>query len=193
MTTSALDVSPADSPFANTLRSRRTINDFRPDAPPREVLLQCLELARWAPNHKLTEPWRFHLLGPQTVQAIVEWNAELTQAAKGPDAAAIKRQRWSQIPGWLAVSCRTSSDALRNEENYAAVCCAIQNLMLALWAERIGTKWSTGAITREERLARRLGIDSEQERIVGLLWYGYPASIPEMKRRPVSEVTIVHP
>ena len=58
--------------------------------------------------------------------------------------------------------------------------------MLALWSKGIGTKWSTGDVTREPGFFELLGIDSKQERIVGLIWYGYPAVIPQQTRQPVS-------
>lgn len=188
-----LDFSPSETDVAGLIRSRRTINDFRPEAPPREAILQAIELARWAPNHKLTEPWRFHLLGPHTVNAVLELNGRIVTEEKGAEAARKKLAKWSQVPGWMAVSYQTSSDPLRDQENYAAVCCAVQNLTVFLWSQGIGVKWSTGEITRHIDLYELLRIDSGAERIVGLLWYGYPASVPDMHRRPVSEITIVHP
>lgn len=184
---------PSTSPVAHLLRGRRTINDFRPDLPSQETLLQAIELARWAPNHKLTEPWLFHLIGPQTKQAIVELNAKLTLEAKGEAAAEKKRQRWSQVPGWLAVSCAQSEDPLRAQEDYAACCCAVQNLSLFLWSEGIGTKWSTGGVTRHPEFYRLLEVDPQQRSIVGLIWYGYPVHIPEMRRRDVSDIAVQLP
>jgi len=187
------DVSPATSPIACCLRDRRTVQSFLPTPPPPELIWQAIELARWAPNHKLTEPWRFHVLGPETARAIVELNAMQTSASKGPDAAELKRRKWSQIPGWLVVTLRKHSDPFRHEENYAAVCCAIQNLMLFLWSEGVGTKWATGEVTRSAEFAQLLGIHSDQEQVVGLIWYGSAAQVPAATRTPVSEISQVHP
>ena len=75
-------------------------------------------------------------------------------------------------------------------ENYAAVCCAVQNLTLYLWQRGIGVKWTSGAITREPRLYQELGIDQQSERIVGYFWYGRPKLVAEQKRRSVDEITI---
>lgn len=183
---------PADGSLAELIRGRRTVEKFQPDVPPPELVLQSIELARWAPNHKHTEPWRFHLLGPDAQQAVVELNAELVAAGKGPQAAEKKRQRWSAVPGWLAVTCAVDEDPLRAEEDYAACCCAVQNLMLFLWSEGVGTKWSTGAITRHPGFHRLLGID-DSRRVVGLIWYGYPASLPQQRRKPTEEITTILP
>lgn len=188
-----LEFSPADDEFSRVLRTRRTIGDFRSDCPPEELLLQAIEIARWAPNHKMTEPWRFHRLGPVTAGQIIELNTALITAEKGAEAARKKAERWAQVPGWVLVTCQTAADSVRNEENYAAVCCAIQNLMLFLWSRGVATKWATSAVLQEPAVAQLLQLEPSRERIVGLIWYGYPAVQTETRRRPVSEITITHP
>ena len=47
------------------IRTRRTHKAFGPEPLPREELEELLELARWAPNHHLTAPWRFRVVGPE--------------------------------------------------------------------------------------------------------------------------------
>ncbi|WP_437226241.1 nitroreductase family protein [Planctomicrobium sp. SH661] len=188
-----LEASPAEDPFARTLRTRRTINDFRVELPPEDLILQAIELARWAPNHKMTEPWRFYLLGEQTASQLIQINTALLTSQKGADAARKKADKWSRIPGWMVVTCQSSPDPVRDQENYAAVCCAIENLMLFLWSREIGTKWSTNIFLQHPDVAQLLKIDPAVERIVGLVWYGYPATIPEARRKPISEITTSYP
>lgn len=178
---------------ANVIRSRRSINRFQPQTPPREIIRRALELARWAPNHYLTEPWHFYLLGPRTQQAVIELNAELTSAARGAEAGEAKRRKWAAIPGWLAVTCDRSVDARRAREDYAACACAIHNLALYLWSEGIGVKWTTGAVTREPRFYDLLWVDPEIEIVVGLLWYGYPDEAPQSRRRPLEHSLVELP
>ncbi|WP_440996242.1 nitroreductase family protein [Arhodomonas sp. SL1] len=168
---------------AELIRSRRTINRFRPEPPPREAVLRALELARWAPNHHLTEPWHFYLIGERTREAIIELNAELVAANKGEEAARDKRESWSAKPGWLAVSCDHSTDELQAWEDYAACACAIHNLALYLWSEGIGVKWTTGPVIRDPRFYDLLWVDPDIETVIGLLWYGYPDETPETHRR----------
>lgn len=176
--------------IADVIRNRRSIDSYRPDLPPREDILTAIDSARWAPNHRLTEPWHFYLCGPETRRAIIDLNAELTRAKSGDAAAEKKRARWSQMPGYLVVTCDLNADPLLEREDYAATCCAIQNLMLRLWSMGIGTKWTTGAVTRDSRFYDLIWVDPMQEVVAGLLWYGYPADIPDSTRRPAETVTV---
>jgi nitroreductase len=181
---------PPPAAVAALLGARRTIHDFRPDAPPLETIRRAIDLARWAPNHRLTEPWRFYLLGPETAARVADLNAELVAAKEGPVAAEDKRRRWRAVPGWVAVTSARGDDALREREDYAACCCAIQNLMLYLWSEEIGVKWTTGQVTREPRFYDLIWADPVRETVVGLLWYGYPAEVPRTARRPLASCLV---
>lgn len=176
--------------ITRVIRGRRTIGSFRPDAPPLEIVESVVDAARWAPNHKKTEPWRVYLVGANAAAAIVELNSKLIEAKKGAAEADSKRKVWSAVPGWLAVTSRRSSDSFLEEEDYAACCCFIQNLMLGFWSHQIGTKWSTGDVTREPEFYRLLSINPDAERVIGLIWYGYPAVIPEQTRKPLDSFTI---
>lgn len=176
------------NPIDEVIRGRRTINKFQEQIPPTELIVNAIDAACWAPNHKLTEPWRYYFLGSESIQQVVELNCDLVAASKGEEVAAKKREKWSSIPGWLVITSQVSGNALRDKENYAAVCCALQNLALLLWDRGVGIKWTTGDVTRDERIYEILKIDRATEEIVGMIWYGYPAEVPVMKRRPVEEV-----
>ncbi len=160
--------------FAAVLRGRRSIDLFAPDAVDTAELLAAIEVARWAPNHRLTEPWRFYLLGSATMRAVVDLAVELEVAKKGERAGPVRRARLEAVPGMFVLTSTRSDDALLDRENYAACCCAAQNLMLYLWSQGIGVKWTTGGITRQQRLYELLGVNSTKESIVGLFWYGVP-------------------
>ena len=174
--------------FASVLRGRRSIDLFAPDAVGTDKLLAAIEVARWAPNHRLTEPWRFYLLGAATLRAVVDLAVELEVAKKGERAGPVRRARLESVPGMFVLTSARSDDALLDRENYAACCCAAQNLMLYLWRQGIGVKWTTGAITRDQRFHGLLGVDSAKESIVGLFWYGVPKVVPAQKRRAVEEI-----
>lgn len=182
----------ADEPevrlVADLIRSRRTINLFEPDPVDDAVLHDAFELARWAPNHRLTEPWHFYLMGNETIAAATECWARFEAEAKGQAAGEARRKRLGAIPGHFVLTSARDEDTLIEQENYAACCCAAQNLMLYLWHRGVGTKWTTGAITREQRLYDVLGIDAERESIVGYFWYGRPRVVAGQKRRDVDEI-----
>jgi len=181
-------LAPDGDPLIRLLRARRTIHDFESAEVPRARVTEAIEAACWAPNHHRTEPWRFYLLSRALGARVADLNAELVRATKGDEAAEAKRRRWREMPGWLVLTCARSEDPAREREDYAACCCAAQNLALALWAHGIGTKWGTGKVTRDPRFLALLGADPAQEFVVGLFWYGFPASVPRQVRRPVTDV-----
>lgn len=177
-----------DSPItpeqaAEFIRGRRTVDQFTGDCPDESVVRTAIEVARWAPNHHLTQPWRFYVLGPETRAAIIDLNTRLVAARKGDEVAAAKRQRWQGIPGWLAVTCMHNADEIEAREDYAACACAIQNLTLYLHSAGIAAKWISGEATRHADLMPILKLDPAEQYCVGILWYGYP------KRRPRSQRT----
>lgn len=177
--------------FAEAIRSRRSIDLFEQEPPGTARLIEAIELARWAPNHRLTEPWRFYLLGPRSAEAIVDLAVEMETQAKGERAGEARRRRWGAIPGFFAVACARSDDPLKQQEDYAACCCAVQNLMLYMWQCGLGVKWTTGAVTREPRFLEIVGVDPAAETLVGLFWYGMPRVVPSQKRRDVEQIVVV--
>ena len=175
--------------FAEVLRGRRTIEQFLQTKVPDALVREAIEVATWAPNHYVTEPWRFILPGAATVANIVALCGEMVAAAKGPELAAHKMQSWREKPGWLVVTCRRSEDALREREDYAACAAAVQNFMLYLWKAGVGSKWTTGDITRDPRFLRIIGVDPAAAFVVGMLWFGYPKITPSQSRRDPGEVS----
>jgi nitroreductase len=167
------------------IRSRRTIHEFQPGRlPPESVIIDAIDHAVWAPNHHLTQPWRFRLLGRETSERICRLNAELARERKGDRAAEIKLRRWREIPGWVLLTCVQDGDEVRRREDFAACCCAAQLFMLRLWEQGVGVKWTTGDVTRHPEFFRTVELDPRAESVVGLFWYGYPAEVPAGTRRP---------
>ena len=95
------------------------------------------------------------------------------------------------MPGWLLVTCKRSDDDLLEQEDYASVCCAIQNLTLYLAEAGVACKWTTGPVTRDPRFFELMGLDPEAEFVVGLIWYGYPKILPTQTRKAVDEILTV--
>ena len=96
------------------ITGRRTIYDFKPGpVPPADLLRKAIAAARWAPNHRLTEPWHFYLLGPETIRAVIQLNTDIGIKKHGEKEALEKQQRWSAIPGWLVLTCDRSDDPVR--------------------------------------------------------------------------------
>jgi len=189
--------------FDTMLQTRRTINKFLPDLPNNweQTLQQAIQSAIHAPNHKRTEPWRFHLLGPVTIRQVCELNASIVAEKKGEKAGQRKLERWLQMPGWVVVTCQTadSSGSMKKpssveREDYAACCCAVQNLCLSLHNAGMGTKWTTGPVNFDSRFEKIVGL-AEGEYVVGTIWFGTPekatADAPA-KKRSMEDVFIKH-
>jgi nitroreductase len=192
-TVSELATNPLFNAVAGTIRQRRTIKQFLPRPVPRPLLQELLELAIFAPNHRLTEPWRFYVLdGPArdqlgaiaaqiTVEKIIASSGDVSTATrKGEDAATA----WSTVPTLLYVTCVRDTNPEIDLENYGAVCCALQNFALAAHAAGIGTSWSSGAVAAAPALHALVGA-GDSERMVGLIRVGYldPATTPPKARR----------
>lgn len=175
--------------LAERIRSRRTVKLFLQQPVSRQLLRDAIEVARWAPNHHLTEPWHFYLLGDRAISASVELIRTVVTERKGADIGEFKANDAATRPGWLVVTCQRSDDELTQQEDYASVCCAIQNLSLYLSEAGVASKWSTGPITRDPRFYELLAIDANAEMVVGLIWYGYPKITPTQQRRSVDEIT----
>ncbi len=171
------------------IRGRRTVAQFLKQPVARKLILEAIEVARWAPNHHVTEPWHFYLLGKESVARAVELTRTIVTENRNEKLADFKAAAAAERPGWLVVTCRRSDDELREREDYASCCCAIQNLLLYLSEAGVASKWSTGAITRDARFFELLGVDPAQAFIVGLVFYGYPRITPGQKRRDVGEIT----
>ena len=174
--------------FAEILRGRRTIEIFLQISVPKELLSNAIEAATWAPNHRLTEPWHFYVLGKESITRCLDLCRAIVSAKKGDKVAEFKREKWSEKPGWLVVTCRRSEDELLEQEDYAACSAAVQNMMLYLWKAGAGCKWTTGAIIRDDRFGEIVGFDDSEEFVVGLLWYGYPKLTPTQSRKELSDV-----
>ena len=177
------------------IRTRRDTESFSDEAPPREVIERLLEAANWAPNHKLTQPWRFFVLtgaGRERMgEAVATWLADPgREGGPGPEGAQRSaRSKLKRAPVIVVIAQKaTPDDAERDLEDYAACAAAIQNMLLVARAEGLAVHWSTGELAQYEGAKRFLGLEPH-DRIVSYLNVGYPgAPIPERKPRLEPEV-----
>jgi nitroreductase len=187
-----MDTSGPTSSVITAIRSRRTIKAFRSDPIPQETLWRILDAARWAPNHHLTEPWRIAVIGTQSREALADALGNQTASSQDPSVVAKAkeeaRQKVMSSPVLLAITCLLTGNPAQQVEDLAAVCAAMQNLQLAAWGEGIGTHWNTGRVTRLPETSTLLELSDRGEQLVGFLYLGYPAQVPEPpKRRPIQD------
>jgi nitroreductase len=181
------------------LRERRSIPQRHFDTtskPDHARVLEAIESARWAPNHRRTQPWMFYLLDDSRISELGDQYAELLER-KGstPEIVAARRSEWGKAPGIVVITCTTPVDAdeVTRKEDYAACACAAQNMMLHLWAEGIASKWSTATVWDHEGFWPLLGHDTPPAGtfVVGFFFYGTPLALPPASRtKTAQEVTV---
>jgi nitroreductase len=158
--------------FQNLVKSRRTVNKFDATEVDDGVLRRALECAIAAPNRRGTEPWRFIKLGKETVAKVVKLRGQM-QKKEG------SFESWTKVPHWIVVTyTRAAPDSgpdgkMQQREDFKSTCCAVQNLLLSMWSEGIGTKWTDGPIQRTPEFAEICGVDLDKEKIAGVIWYGF--------------------
>ena len=126
---------------------------------PQATLDELFELARWAPNHNLTNPWRFRVLGPESL-------ARLKEAA-GEEAAA----KLDRAPTLVVVTAVEGGDPVQDEEDYAAASVAAYIVLLAAHARGLAGYWRTPAVLRTPQGRSAVGVP-DGERAIGLLHLG---------------------
>ena len=179
------------------LLSRRTVYKFNDSRVPDEIVTQALIAASNAPCHKHTHPWRFYSIGKTSRKNLVPIITRLskikaekkksTNVEKDVERAISKIQN---APVLFAITTkRNPDDPFREKEDYAATVCALHNMVLSFWSNGVGSLWSTGSVTRESETYQILGINEEEEEIIGFVRAGYPLSTPQVVKPSYSEVT----
>jgi nitroreductase len=170
------------------LYSRRMAWQFKDAAVPREALERMLETAVWAPNHRLTEPWRFFVLdkGSKARHQAADLAYEFQLGrSNNPTRAEGSRQSILDPPIVMFVYSVPGPNDDTTQENYASVCCAAHNISLAGMAEGLAVTWETGGSTRHPQLKTVLGAEEDWQ-LVTMLSIGVPAESPASVRTPVT-------
>ena len=163
----------------DAIRSRRTHKAFGADPIPRELLDELLELARWAPNHHLTNPWRFRVIGPAAL-------ARLKEAA-GPEAAA----KLDRAPTLVAATALRSEDPVEDQEDLCATACAVYAVLLAAEGRGLAGYWRTPGVLRAAPGLAALGVPPE-EQFVALIHLGWPRQEKEPPPRLPTEDVVTY-
>jgi nitroreductase len=157
----------------DAIRSRRTHKSFGAEPVPRETIAELFELARFAPNHHLTQPWRFRVLGSEAL-------ARLKEAA-GP----VEAPKLDRAPTLVVASVHLTGAQQQDEEDVCATAAAIYAVLLGAHARGIASYWRTPAVLRTREGRAAVGIP-DGERVLGLVHLGRPQTAPAGKdREPV--------
>jgi nitroreductase len=141
------------------IRARRTHKVYGAEPIDRDTLEELLELARWAPNHHLTNPWRFRVVGPEARRRLKE--------AAGNEAAA----KLDRAPTLVVVSAALTGDPVADEEDVCATACAAYIVLLAAEARGLASYWRTPEVLRTPAGRAAVGL-GDDERFLALIHLG---------------------
>ena len=177
------------------IKERRTIypKDYSPRVVQRELIEQVLGNAVWAPNHGMTQPWRFQVFtGAAREQLSNFMGQEYTRITPGEKFlqkkldSHVQRPRQSTVVIALCMA-RDAKGKISELEEMFAVACGVQNMFLTCTAHGLGAFWSTGAVITGPGMRSFLGL-GESDRCLGLFYIGYPAiEWPKGYRKPLNE------
>ena len=187
-----------ERPLADALsaiKTRRSVKEYVQTEIPREWIEELLDAAHWAPNHKLTHPWRFHVFTGagrgrlvEARQAAVRAGAEKKGMQASEDELRFAKEKCFSSPVVIIVSMVGDDNKITDQENYAACWCAIENLLVAANARGLGSYPSTGAWIDQNFVGPVIGL-TEKERPVACIFLGYSEQPTMAKRLPVDRHT----
>lgn len=175
------------------IRERRSIGKCTDEVPDQALIRQILEAGTWAPNHKLTEPWRFVVMSGEARNgfgaAMGEAAARLAGGSDaGERARAIAEGKPLRAPYVIAVIAEPDP-ALPEIEEIAAAAAAAQNMLLAAHALGLAAMWRSGELVYTPEVRSYLQM-SDRAHMLGVIYIGCPAMEPPQRdRMPVDSVT----
>ena len=164
----------------HAIRTRRTHKAYAPEPVDRATLDELFELARWAPNHKLTNPWRFRVLGPAALERL--------KAVSGDPIAAAKLNR---APTLVLVSATQSGDPVMDEEDMLAAATAAYVVLLAAHGRGLAGYWRTPGVLRTPEGRAALAVPDD-EHVLGLLHLGHPRQEPRVPERAPLDAVVTY-
>jgi len=163
--------------LAELAAARRTHKAFGSEPVPRETLLELFALARLAPNHHLTQPWRFRVFGAASL-------GRLQEAAGPAEAAKLER-----APTLVVVSAALGGDLVQDEEDVCATAAATMLVLLGATERGLASYWRTPSVLRTARGREAIGI-GRGERVLGLLHFGSATREPSPRERDPVETYV---
>ncbi|CAM4194034.1 nitroreductase [Bacillus manliponensis] len=173
--------------IANVIKERRSVRTFTNKEVEKELLIQLLNDATWAPNHQHREPWQCKLFigeGQKTlVDAVLSSFSEEDRKKRGQTLS----DRFMNAGAQIVVYMDEDPRQVQRDEDFAAVCAFIQNFQLLAWEQKLGTVWKSGGLIYNPVFMKNIGLTKGQ-RIAGILHVGYFDKTPEGKERtPITE------
>ncbi len=183
-------MTPAFDELAELIRSRRTHMLVDHDRPvPDDLIERLCELATWAPNHKKTWPWRFaSFTGDGRLRLGEAFVDDMCERGVGDEGKRLKTMtKYARTPAVVVAGCAAHEHPTFHDENRDSVAAGIQNLLLAATAAGLASFWSTPPLHDSHRALTLCGF-APDDRIVGVIYLGWPTATVERPERPPVQV-----
>ena len=166
------------------LSTRRSVYKFADACPDLGHVRTALDAAVLAPNHYKTRPWRFAVISGDGRHKLAEAMGKAAARLNRPAERAKAKPFTAPIQILAAMRLTPDHPKAVEHEEMLAVGAAIQNLMLALHAQGIGSIWTTGAVSDSDEVKRMAGWAEAGDRVVGMIYAGYPNPDKAFPPRP---------
>lgn len=184
-------------PVLKAILSRRDIRQFSSKPVAKEDLEDILYAAIWAPNHKMTEPYKFVVITQNKISEFVHVLAEGLVAEATSDVQKLDYQKKADkiltefllVPAFIAVGCKKNPHPEVYFEDLLTLGCACQNMLLAAEEKGLGAHWGSGFASKTKKVREYLGF-GEEDVSIGLFQVGYPEQKPQTKRSPLENFVI---
>ena len=165
----------------NIIKERRNVRAFKNKAIQKKIISKIIEMGIWAPNHRMTEPWKFiiiqknsekRLLISKKIEKYIKENSNNSNPETIQKIADKARVEFESCPLIMYVCSSTGKNEEETLENYSSTSIAIQNMGLYSWTLGIGIGWSTGKPIKVKGLKKILEVPGSSI-IAGCLYMGY--------------------
>jgi len=159
------------------IASRRSVfpKEFEEGSVSMTEIKLLLEAAKWAPTHKLTEPWRFSvIISVEKKNELISLQQEALLTEKGRSEMAMAKATKFRMIGEKSsaviaiIMKRDPQERLPVNEELWSVACAVQNIHLHASSLNIGGYWSTGAMTNHPSIRKFLNLG---EKDIHMGWF----------------------
>jgi nitroreductase len=173
--------------FEQLAAGRRTVHNYTPEKVEDELVVEALRLSLWAPNHKLTFPWVYTIVGAKARERIADIYVESKLGKAAEPVSEVKKRAMRDTlmnpSHFISIGIRRS-EAKREHEDFATLACSVQIASLFLWENGIASKWTTSGFATDARVYEILGLDPAAVRLEGALFVGKAQITPVASERP---------
>jgi len=166
----------------NAIKTRRSINKVKQKKISNSIINKILESGIWAPNHHLTQPWKFFVisgearnkLGEVMVKTLKDNLEEPINEVELEMKIEKEKNKPLRAPIIIIITViPTRNNKIKEVEEICSGAAAAQNMLLTAHCLGIGAILRTGISAYDKNIKKFLGI-KYNDHIIGFIYLGYP-------------------